>query len=266
MARAVLMTIALLLACVILTPLVLAVVGGVLNPAVMGLPADQWQGEPGALLSLKEFDYLWRQYRDWLVFSVQLAAASVVLCLAAAAPAGYALARHPFRGSRLLERLAMAPLSLPGIALSLGLIAAWGGLRGQWLVLGGHLLYTLPFMLRVILDAVRASDLARLEACARTLGAGPAARLRFIILPVLARPATLGALLVFAVSWGELNVSFLLNRGYPQTFPVALYNTYANESLARAGTATAMFLIVVLPALVALQWLSRGRVIVRQGA
>jgi len=34
-----------------------------------------------------------------------------------------------------------------------------------------------------------------------------------------------GSLLVFAVSWGEFNVSFLLNRGRPQTFPAVLYDT-----------------------------------------
>ena len=76
-----------------------------------------------------------------------------------------------------------------------------------------------------------------------------------------------GSLLVFAVSWGEFNVSFLLNRGRPQTFPAVLYDTYTNQSIQISSAATTIFLAIVIPAVIAIQWFGgRDSVEVEQGA
>ena len=169
-----------------------------------------------------------------MLFSMELALVSVILCLVVAVPAGYALVQHPFKGSRLIEELLLLPLSLPGIAMSIALIAAYNTARGQWLVLGGHFLYTMPFMVRVVTGTLRSFDVTLLEAAAQTLGAGFWQRMWHVILPHLRHSLVLGSLLVFAVSWGEFNVSYLLNAGHPQTFPAAVFNTYANESFQRS--------------------------------
>ena len=63
----------------------------------------------------------------------------------------------------------------------------------------------------------------------------------------------LAALLVFAVSWGEFNVSFLLATPLLQTFPAALYSTYTTNSFPVAAAATIVFLLPVVPAMVAIQ-------------
>jgi putative spermidine/putrescine transport system permease protein len=88
-----------------------------------------------------------------------------------------------------------------------------------------------------------------------------------VVLPNLRHALILGSLLVFAVSWGEFNVSYLLNAGHPQTFPAALFNTYANESFQNSSAATVIFLAVVIPIVIAIQWLGgRSSVDVEQGA
>ncbi len=186
---------------------------------------------------------------------LELALGCVAVCLLVAVPAGYALARHPFPGSGLVEELVLLPLSLPGITLSMGLLAAYGELRGPLLVLAGHLLYTIPFMLRVMTATLRSFDVGRLESAARSLGASLPQRLFLVILPNLRHAMMVGSLLVFAVSWGEFNVSFLLNRGRPQTFPAVLYDTCTNQSIQVSGAATTIFLAIVIPVVIAIQWL-----------
>lgn len=242
------------LVAIVVLPLCFVVGAAFVSPELLGLAPDQWTADDGAF-SLGGVRYILATYGPWLSFSLQIALASVILCLVVAVPAGYSLVRYPFPGSRLIEELVLLPLSLPGISMSIALLAAYGWMRGQWLVLGGHLLYTLPFMLRVTTNALRAQDVAALEMAARSLGAGFWQRLWLVVLPSLRHAMIVGALLVFTVSWGEFNVSFLLNRGHPQTFPAALYNTYANESLHRSSAATAVFLAGAVPAILCIQLL-----------
>jgi putative spermidine/putrescine transport system permease protein len=233
----------------------------------VGLAADQFVGASEQLFSLEGYRYVFQAYGGWMWYSVKLAAACVLICIFVGLPAGYVFVRHPFAGSRLLEELVALPLSLPGIAMSVALLAAYNPLRGWWLVLAGHVLYTLPFMMRVVTNNLRGSRMAEMEQAAASLGAGFWQRFWLVVLPNTRHALVLGALLVFAVSWGEFNVSYLLNSGKPQTFPAALYDTYANESFQISSAATTLFLLVVLPAAVAIQLIGgRSGLAVRQGA
>jgi putative spermidine/putrescine transport system permease protein len=76
-----------------------------------------------------------------------------------------------------------------------------------------------------------------------------------VVLPNLRHAMISGALMVFAVSWGEFNVSFLLNTPVHQTYPAALYATYTSNSFQVGSAATVIFLLVSVPALFAIQWL-----------
>lgn len=239
------------LAGLVLLPIVLVVLGAFVPTDRLGLGLEA--GEP-LVANAEALRYLWRNYGEWLLFSGRVALITIGIALVTAVPAGYVLVQRPFFGSRLLEELVLLPLSLPGIAVSIALLAAYPSERGLTLVVAGHLLYTLPFMLRVVTASLRTRDVAELEAAARTLGASFGQRMLWIVLPQLRQALVVGALLVFAVSWGEFNVSYLLNSGHPQTFPAALYNTYANESLQRSCAATALFLLGLVPALLAIQW------------
>lgn len=228
-------------------------VGFVLLPLV-GALAQSWafsgSGGPGLGESV---GYLLRHYGSWLLFSLGVSLVALTVCLAVGVVSAYVLVCHPFPGSRLLEEVALLPLSLPGIALSIALVGAYGSWRGPWLVLAGHALVTLPFMIRIVSSALRTSDVGALEEAARGLGAGPWQRARLVVLPSLRHSILVGSLVVLAVSWGEFNVSYLLNRGELQTFPAALYNTFANETSVRSGAALLLFLGVALPLGLALQ-------------
>ncbi len=257
----------LLLMAMILLPLVVVALGSCINASFLGLSTDLWSGSRHDLLDFSAFRYILENYGDWALFSLELALACVVVCLLVAVAAGYTLVLHPFPGSALVEELVALPLSIPGITLSMGLLATYGELRGPLLVLAGHLLYTIPFMVRVVTATLRSFDVVRLETTARSLGASFWQRLFLVVLPNLRHAMMTGALLVFAVSWGEFNVSFLLNRGRPQTFPAVLYDTYTNQSIQISSAATTIFLIIVIPAVIAIQWLGGTEAVdVEQGA
>ncbi|MBM4261601.1 MAG: ABC transporter permease subunit [Deltaproteobacteria bacterium] len=248
----------------IVVPMVVVTLGSFLNVEILG--TDQWSGDRNDWVSFAAFEYLFRVYLPWMTFSLQLALLSIVICVLIAVPAAYVFVQYPFRGSRLIEELLLLPLSLPGISMSIGLLAAYNTIRGTWLVLAGHILYTIPFMVRVVTGTLRSFDVTTLESAAQTLGAGFWQRMWLIVLPNLRHSMILGSLLAFAVSWGEFNVSYLLNAGHPQTFPAALFNTYANESFQRSSAATVIFLAVVLPVVIAIQRLGgRASVDVEQG-
>jgi putative spermidine/putrescine transport system permease protein len=179
-------------------------------------------------------------------------AAVVPLALLIGAPAAWAFLRRPFPGARLLESAALVPLAVPGVALAFALIQSAPGFPRFWLLVAGHLAYTVPLVVKTVGNAVEGFD-PRLEAAARSLGAGAWETAARVILPLLLPSLILSALLVFAVSWGEFNVSFLLATPLLQTFPAGLYATYTTNSFPVAAAATIVFLAPVVPALIAIQ-------------
>lgn len=256
-----------LLAAGVLLPVAVVVLGAFVPAARLGMASEAWVGGEEAGLSLKWFGYVLDLYGRSLLFSVALAAVAVGVGLALALPAAYGLVRHPFPGSKALEELALLPLAVPGIAAAIALIQTYALVRGEWwFVAVGHVLYTVPLLLRTLLHALRGEGFEA-ERAAATLGAGPLRRFAAVTWPRLRRPASLGALIVAAVSWGEFNASFLLATPLHQPFPAALYATYTSNSFAVSSAATTVFLAGIVPLLAAIERLGRRELMaVRQGA
>lgn len=241
---------------VVVAPVIVVLAGAFLDPALLGVSTERWANHSvGGLFAQTWFGYVWRLYGGSLRFSLLLGLLSVLVCLLVSLPASYAIVRSDSRAAHLLEEAALLPLSIPGIALSIGLIQAYLIVRGQWwLILCGHILYTVPFMMRVLTNSLRSFDFIALQTTARSLGANRWQRFRYVLLPNLRHGIVVGSLLVFAISWGEFNVSYLLNTPLHQTYPAALYTTYTANSFAVSSAATTIFLAVIIPVLLALQW------------
>ena len=256
-----------LLATVVLLPVLVVVLGAFVPATRLGMASEQWVAGEEPWLSLKYFAYVVDLYRGSLVYSLVLAATAVVVGLLLTVPAAYGLVRHPFRGSVFVEELALLPLAVPGIAVAIALIRLYAAARGAWwFVAIGHVLYTAPLLLRTLIHGLRGGGV-ELEQAAATLGAGAWQRFRWITWPLLRRPASLGALIVAAVSWGEFNASFLLATPLHQPYPAALYATYTSNSFAVSSAATTLFLAIILPLLLAVEWLGRRELTgLRQGA
>ena len=216
--------------------------------------AERTQAQTGYFTSLW-YRYVLRVYGKTILFSLQLAVVSVMLTTVIGVAASYALVRYRFAGQGLIEEVVLLPMSIPGIAVAIALIQAHTTLRPTWyIILVGHLLYTMPFMIRAVINTLRSFDFIELEQAAASLGATWWQRMRWVILPNLKHAILIGSLLVFAISLGEFNASFLLNTPINQTYPAALYDTYNLDSFQVSSAATTVFMLMLFPALVALQY------------
>jgi putative spermidine/putrescine transport system permease protein len=233
-----------------LAPMLLSVTAGLIGNYSVGLKSGftlRWLGE------------VWAGYGDTIGRSMLLAAACVAGTLVVGVPCAYALARSRSRAMRLLEELITLPVAVPGLATALALILAYGQLRGFRqsfaFILVGHLVFTLPFMVRTVAAAFARPELVTLEEAARSLGAGFARRFVGVLVPAVMPSIVAGSLMVFTLSIGEFNLTWMLHTPLTRTLPVGLADSYASMRLEIGSAYTLLFFVVVLPVLWALQWL-----------
>jgi putative spermidine/putrescine transport system permease protein len=224
-----------------------------------GLTANYFRGLSSGL-TLKWVAEVWTLYADSIFLSIWLAVACLVMTLILGVPAAYALARNPGRLSRILEEFISLPLAVPGLALALALLQLYGaqqGFRTHWsFILVGHVLYTLPFMVRAVQAVLAAIDLKTLEEGAASLGAGPARRFVDIVVPNALPGILAGSLTVVTLSIGEFNLTWMLHTPLLKTLPVGLADSYASMRLEIASAYTLVFFVMIVPLLMAMQWAS----------
>jgi putative spermidine/putrescine transport system permease protein len=171
------------------------------------------------------------------------------------------LARARSGWARAIEELLVMPVAVPGLATALALIVAygtWGGFRTSWtFILVGHVLFTLPFMVRSVLAVMHAIDLKTLEEGAASLGASFRQRFFQVILPNCRSGILAGSLMVVTLSMGEFNMTWLLHTPLTKTLPVGLADAYASLRLEIGSAYTLVFFVMIVPLLVAIQWAAR---------
>jgi putative spermidine/putrescine transport system permease protein len=144
------------------------------------------------------------------------------------------------------------------LATGLALILAYGSLRGfrtsSLFILTGHVLFTLPFMMRSVLAVMLRAQLPMLEEAAASLGAFTFYRFFSVVVPNCARGMLAGALMVFCLSIGEFNITWMLHTPTTQTLPVGLADAYSSMRLEVGSAYTLVFLALIIPVLWAMQW------------
>lgn len=243
------LTVTLMACAFLLVPTILSVLAGLTVNYFVGLSSG---------FTLKWVYRVWELYADSIFLSLWLAIACLISTLIIGIPAAYGLARHPGWLSRLLEEFISLPLAVPGMALALALLQLYGSMRGfriSWtFILVGHVLYTLPFMVRSVLAVLASMDLKTLEEGAATLGASPWRRFCDIVVPNAMPGILAGALTVVTLSIGEFNLTWMLHTPYLKTLPVGLADSYASMRLEVASAYTLVFFILIVPLLMAMQW------------
>jgi putative spermidine/putrescine transport system permease protein len=233
-------------------------------PAVMsmlaGLTVNFFQGiESG--LTLKWVGQVFELYSDTLLLTLGIALACLGVTLLIGVPAAYVLTVRQSWLTRLVEEVVTLPVAIPGLAIALALLLTYGGFgnfRQSWaFILVGHVLYTLPFMLRAVMAVLASIDIRTLEEGAASLGAGFWTRFLTVVLPN-AKPGILaGALMVVTLSIGEFNLTWMLHTPLTKTLPVGLADSYASMRLEVGSAYTLVFFLMIVPLLVAIQFMSR---------
>ncbi|WP_043283991.1 ABC transporter permease [Paraburkholderia oxyphila] len=230
----------------------------VIMSIVAGLTVNYFRGVASGL-TLRWLEEVWTQYHASVFLSLEVAAATLAITLATGVPAGYALARSRTRVSRMIEELLVMPVALPGLASALALLVVYGGFSAFRMsaafIVVGHVVFTLPFMVRPVAAICASSDLRTLEEGAASLGANFVQRFFTIVLPN-ARPGIVaGALAVLTLSIGEFNLTWMLHTPDTKTLPVGLADTYASLRIEVGSAYTILFFVMTMPLLVAMQWL-----------
>ena len=219
-------------------------------------------------LSADEWSAVW--------VSLIVAGRAVALALPLAVACAWALSRTRFPGRSALDALVHAPMVLPPVVVGYALLLLFGvqGPVGRWLLqsFGARLVFTsegaslatgvmaFPLMVRAVRLSMEAID-PRLEAAARSLGAGAWDRAFSLTLPLAAPGIAAAAITGFAACLGEFGavITFASNvPGVTRTLPLALYTAMQSPG----GDALALRLAALsfalgLLGLLAAEWLVR---------
>lgn len=211
-----------------------------------------------------------------LGLSLKVAIVSVVASLPFGLAAAWLLARRSFPGKSLVDGIIHLPLVVPPVVVGYLLLVVLGR-RGP---VGGFLYDTFgftiaftwkgaavaaavmafPLMVRAMRLSLEAVD-RKLEAAARTLGAGRTRVFATITLPLMAPGILAGLVLAFARALGEFGatITFVSNiPGETRTLPIALYTlTQTPDGEAAAARLAVIAIALALAAIVASEWLAR---------
>jgi putative spermidine/putrescine transport system permease protein len=240
----------------------LALIAFMVVPVVMsvmaGLTVNYFRGVSSGL-TLKWLEQVWSMYQGSVWLSMEIALATLAITLATGVPAAYALARSKSRWARVVEELLVLPIALPGLATALALLSVYGGWSAfrasMWFIVAGHVVFTLPFMVRSVAAVCAGTDLRTMEEGAASLGASFTQRFMTIVLPNVRPGIVAGALAVVTLSIGEFNLTWMLHTPDTKTLPVGLADAYASMRLEIGSAYTILFLLMTLPLLVVMQWL-----------
>ena len=223
-----------LLVCAFLViPVVTSILAGVTENFFVGVKSG---------LTLRWIGEVWELYARTVYLSIGVALACLAATLVLGVPAAYVLARAQNRWTRAFEELLVLPVAVPGLATALALILFYGQIRefrASWtFILVGHVLFTLPFMVRSVLAVMAAAEKLdpKLEEAARSLGASPWRVVVDVLIPGL-KPALISAgAICFATAMGAFGTAFTLATRI-NVLPITIYTeftNYANFAIAAA--------------------------------
>ena len=208
-----------------------------------------------------------------LRLSLLTTSTTAVLCLLLGTPLAWFLARSERRATSWVRALLTVPLVLPPVVGGVALLMTWGrnGLIGQHLtpfgiqipfttvaVVLAETFVAMPYYVLAVEGAMRGLD-PRLEAVARTLGAGDLRYLRTVAIPLVLPGIASGLALAWARALGEFGATITFAGNFPgttRTMPVEVYLALQQDP--EAAIALSLLLLLVSVAVLALlreRWL-----------
>src|SRR5215475_14385689 len=147
-----------LVAAFLVVPAVLSITAGVTVNYFRGIQSG---------VTLQWVVQVWDLYAGTILLSFVIALATLAATLIAGVPAAYALYVRGGRLSRAIEEIITLPLAIPGLAIALALLLTYGSFgdfRRSWLfILTGHVIFTMPFMVRSVMAVFATVDIKTLD-------------------------------------------------------------------------------------------------------
>jgi len=169
------------------------------------------------VLSLAAYELVFAnpRFRETFVFSLEMAALTILLSTALLVPTVYWVHLRVPRARPLVEFITLLPFVVPAIVHVFGLIRTYSRpplalVTSPALLVCAYVILSLPYMYRAIDAGLRAMDVRALTEAAQSLGAGWGTILLRVILPNLRVALLSGAFLTFAIVMGELTLALYL--------------------------------------------------------
>jgi spermidine/putrescine transport system permease protein len=234
---------------------------------LLSFNASQFGSFPMEGLSVQWFVRLWeneaivRAFRISLLLGALTAAISTVLGVLAA----LALVRYRFRGKNAITTLLIAPILIPEVVLAVALLLflRWLSLpRSFALLLLGHVIFTLPFVLLVV-QARLVAIKREYEEAALSLGAGPIQTFFAITLPLLMPAVFAGMIFAFTMSFDDITGTMFWKPGGVETVPTQIFamlrNSISPEINALGTVMIVMTVAVPVLGMAIARWMSAKR-------
>ena len=238
----------LLVAAFLVVPAILSIFAGVTVNYFRGIKSG---------VTLQWVFQVWELYAGTIFLSFVIAFATLAVTLVAGVPAAYALHVRGGRLSRVVEEIITLPLAIPGLAIALALLLTYQGFgefRRSWLfILTGHVIFTMPFMVRSVMAVFATVDIKTLDEGAASLGASPWRRFRDVIVPNAraghSRRQPDGGDAVARRIQPDLDAAYAADQDAADR----ACRRYASMRLEVASAYTLIFFVMIIPLLVAMQ-------------
>ena len=197
---------------------------------------------------------LWEDvsFRNAFMVSMKVVLATCVLSTFLSLPLAYALHKGTSKGVKIAGRVAfLLPIAVPPVVLAFGFILVFSSdalpwLGSIWLLIAGHVILTLPYLLNTLVSDMRHLRLDELELAAECLGASFFERFMDIIVPLVRHSLASGLIMVAALSIGEFQLSNLVSGFLSRNYPVVLLQAfYGATGFACAATVVLLSLAIV---------------------
>lgn len=214
-----------------------------------------------------------------ILFAIRLSlitsAISTALCVIAAVPVAYSLARFSFPGRKIANTIFDIPLALPPLVAGVALLIFYGPSKfGQMLAaMGLDIIYTplgiiiaqffvnLPYMVRVTRSAFETIN-PRYEYVARTLGCTEWGTFRQVTLPLARSGIAAGLAITWSKSIGEFGAVLMLagaTQMKTETLPIALFLNMSTGDLDLAIAASVILIVISIASLTIFERYNGGR-------
>jgi spermidine/putrescine transport system permease protein len=194
---------------------------------LLSFNASQFGAFPMTGFSVRWFEALWnndaimRAFRTSIVLGLMTAAISTTLGVLAS----LALVRYRIPGRNMITTLLIAPILVPEVVLAVALLLFLNFLgipKSFTLLLAGHVIFTLPFVILVV--QARLVGIKRdVEEAALSLGASPVQTFFSVTLPLLMPAVAAGALFAFTISFDDITGTLFWKPGGVETVPTQIF-------------------------------------------
>lgn len=196
--------------------------------------------------------------------SLRFGVLAALLAVVVGTLAAVAIARGSGRWAQVLDTGLMLPLGTSAATVGFGFLIALDSppldLRTSvWLVPIAHALVGTPFVIRIVVPALKSIQPGLREAAA-TLGASPGRVFREVDLPIVSRSLAVAGGFAFAVSLGEFGATSFIARPQHPTIPTAIFRFLGQPGASNLGQAMAMCVILMAMTTVVILAVDRLRI------